>query len=92
VTGKFITEKKMDALLITSTGEVLAIGDTIQIIPGHEKKPEHAGRTWQITGIAGNNLTLSSGDTDGVFGYSVPDVCKSSIHVLPAEGIERLYE
>jgi hypothetical protein len=92
VTGKFITEKKMDSLLITEAGEVLKMGDQVQVIAGKEIKPDHQGKQFKVTDIAGSNLTLSSDDMDGVFGYTTMDVIKQgAMKGLPAEPIEKLY-
>jgi hypothetical protein len=92
VTGKFINEKKMDSLLITGSGEVLKMGDQVQVIVGKEIKPDHQGKQFKVTDIAGSNLTLSSDDADGVFGYTTMDVIKQgAMKGLPAEPIEKLY-
>jgi len=77
VTGKYMAERKYDALLLTATGEIINIGDNVGIIHGKEQKEDHQGQIYTVTDIMGKNITIKGGGADAVFGYSTDDVYKS---------------
>ena len=84
VMGKYIAEKKQDNLLLTGTGEILNIGDSVQVKPGKEQKPSHAGQTYTVSAVEGDNITMQGAGMDAIFGYKVHDVTKIESNKLIA--------
>jgi hypothetical protein len=84
VMGKYVMDVQQDTLLLTSSGEILKIGDTVTVKDGKEQKPEHAGATFTVNDIRGMDVTLSNDDTDGLFGYRMNDLQKDSTKMIAA--------
>lgn len=78
VTGKYQADKQYDTLLFTSQGEILAIGDQVQVVEGKEQQPEHIGRTFSVDYISGDNVSLKD-DTGIVQGYTKSDISRVSV-------------
>lgn len=76
VMGKYMSDYKMDALLMNAVGGVIEIGTQVKLIHGKAKKPEHQGQTYTIADITGRDITLRGGTDkmDAVFGYNITDV------------------
>ena len=78
VQGRYISEKKQDALLLTATGEIINIGDQVKIVHGMERKSDHLGQIFTVTDIADRNVTIKGGGMDGVFGYTIDQLYKAT--------------
>lgn len=74
ITGKFIADVQASTLLINNSGSVLKIGAKVKILDGKEKKLEHKGVIYTVSDIVDENVTLSGGGVDGLFGYSQNDI------------------
>lgn len=82
VTGKYVADKQYDTMLFTNSGEMLDIGDQVQIIEGKEQTPEHIGRAYAVSDVRGNYADLSDGENT-ITGYQITDLrkCDSNISV-----------
>ena len=69
VTGKYVEQKQYDTLLYTATGEMLNIGDEVEIHAGQELNPLHKGKTFSVSGVQGDNITLKDNTGKVYQGY-----------------------
>lgn len=77
VMNTYVEYINKDTLLLTNSGEILDIGDQVQVRNGKEQKPEHTGKIYTVADVKGLSITLADKETDGLFGYKVTDVSKS---------------
>jgi hypothetical protein len=61
VVNKYLTDKKADALLFANDGSLIMIGDTAKVKTG---KAEHLEKTYKVSNIANNTVTLQIGDSE----------------------------
>ena len=63
VTKKFVTDKQVDSLLFAGDGQLLNIGDNARVKINLAKDPSDLGKSYKVTNIEGENVTLQ--DFDG---------------------------
>ncbi len=90
VMGKYVDEKKQDNLLLTNTGQILNIGDTVKVRKGMEQKPQHVGQEFTVTDISDMDVTLSGGGMDAIFGYKMTDLETPNMGVMAVDGTNGL--
>lgn len=84
VTGKYIAEKKQDAILLTATRELINIGDQVEVVHGMQRSDTHLGQVFTVTDIVDRNVTIKGGGMDGIFGYTTDQLYKSGQKKLAA--------
>jgi hypothetical protein len=86
VMGRVQQDATVDTLLFTVQGQLFNIGDKVAVKKGKELKPEHAGKSYKVSSVAGRYITLSQmaengeGDDEGqggdINGYDIADIIK----------------
>jgi len=77
VEGRYKADIKSDYQLFTDGGQLLEIGDEVEIKEEDADEPEHLGKTYKITEIQNKNVTLSDGVAT-VNGYNMSNLIKTN--------------